>query len=278
MFKRFKYEAEDSGDVGAGGGSVEPVVTPSTVPSADDGSVNEDWGSLSEDDPVDVGDSAGTAAEPVAPAPTPAQVPAPTAPVPTPLPTAAEPPVQPSAEPSPTPAPTAPPVDIAALRKTYLGELEDYYKIDADTASQLQTEPELVLPKLAASVHIEVLDAVMSALPQRVMALIQQNADFTKREATAKDYFFEEYPELRNHEDTVMRVGRMFREANPKASKAEARKQIGEFVMMSLNLKSTKAASVTPSAPSNPFTPASGSGGVSAPPQPGEWDFIVEDD
>jgi len=256
--------------------SADPMGDAGGAPASGGSDVQTDWGDVS-DMNEDGGDVSVPAAAPestvqATPVATPEPVVAPVTPV------AAEPVVAPpQAQAEPVAQPTAP-VDIAALRKDYETQLVSHYGMDAETAQRLQTEPELVLPQLAARVHLEVLDAVMAQLPQRMTSMLTQFNESTARETEAEGTFFGAYPDLKGHKDAVIRVGQMYRAANPKATKEQAVKAIGDFVRQSLGLLAPVASTVAPTAPVNPFTPAGGAGGGAAVPQLSEWDMMIRDD
>ncbi|HYE38148.1 hypothetical protein [Methylocaldum sp.] len=167
--------------------------------------------------------------------------------------------------------------ELEAARTTYFNELVQAYQILPEDAARLQTEPENVLPVLAARVQMQVLDAVFSTLPQRVHAMIGHHIQATEREKAAESDMFTAYPALKEHRDAVLRVGAMYRAANPKATRQEAMKAIGDYCVQMLGLQAPAAAAPAPAAPANPFVPAQSSGAGTAPPAPDEWAFLDED-
>jgi len=273
-----KYRGtEDGGGEGA---------APAAEPAADtgDSAAVQEWGDLASDnDEVSGGEEFAAEVIPAAPAPA-APEPAPTAPPAAPV--AAEPPVPPQAPATPTPEPVATPqtpeqsaADIATLRQNYFNDLSQYYTLTPEDAQRLQTEPELVLPTLAAKVHLEVLDAVMAQLPQRMTMMMTHYTESTKREQAAEEAFFAPFPDLKEHKEAVLRVGQMYRAANPKATKEQAIQAIGNFVRQSLGLPNpAQQQQQAPIVPVNPFTPAGGSGGGAPPAQMSEWEFLAQDD
>lgn len=289
------YRAEE-GDVPS---EAAPVVPDNPAPASDDSDsgVNE-WSELVADDVEEGGqdfDSAGEpeatppveapAVTPAAPVPAPAVPAEPVAPVPAaPVPPAVEPtpvvPVVPEVPPAETPA--APAVDPVEARNGYLASLRQYYALSPENAQRLQTEPELVLPELAATLHLEVVDAIMNMLPQHVGSIVEHHTRVTQANKEAEDSFFKAWPELVGHKDAVLRVGQMYRAANPKATKDQAIGVIGKFVMDSLGIVRTAPSAPSNPAPTpaqvNPFVPAAGSASGQPPATPGEWDFILDDD
>jgi hypothetical protein len=280
------------GEEGSAGGGAPAV---ESVPASGN-DVNTDWGAMADDSDdgagtdggeFDAGEGAAPAtppAEPVAspadPA-APAEPAAPTAPAPQqpaqPAPQTPPPAQQPTAE-APAANPAAAP-DVAVMRQQYHGELEKFYAFDPETAQKLLTEPEVVLPKLAATLHMEVMDAVMSQLPARMGAFIQEHEEFSRRETEAKDSFFTAFPELRNYEAQVLQVGQMFRAANPQATKDQTIQAIGKIVMESLGITRAAPAAPTQSPVPPPFVPAQSAGGGAAPaPARSTWDDMIEPD
>lgn len=259
---------------------------PAVEPAADtgDSAAVQEWGDLASDnDEVSGGEEFAAEVTPAAPAPA-APEPAPAAPPAAPV--AAEPPVPPQA-PAQQPQeqqqqqqpPAQAPADIAALRQNYFNELSQYYALAPEDAQRLQTEPELVLPTLAAKVHLEVLDAVMAQLPQRMTMMMTHYTESTRREQAAEEEFFAPFPDLKAHKDAVLRVGQMYRAANPKATKEQAIQAIGNFVRQSLGLPNpAQQQQQAPIAPVNPFTPAGSSGAGAPPAQMSEWEFLAQDD
>lgn len=281
MFKRkYLFLAEDNGGAGAAGGA--GVETPAADSGMSD--VNSDWADLSSDAPdgdVSVEAPAITTeplAAPAAPPVAPPVIPA----------VAAEPPVvqpqtpQPAAQPEPQqPAPAARTTEeIAALRTQYVAELTQSYQLTPEEAQMMQTQPELVLPKMAADLHVRVLDAVAAQLPQRVYGMVNQIIESQRVEKAAEDEFFKGFEDLREHRAAVLQVGKLYRAANPTASKETAIQVIGNFVRTSLGLPTPNSQpSPQPVQQANPFIPAQNAGGGSMPASaPSLWEEMAKDD
>lgn len=257
--------------------------------------VSTNWDDMASDavevTPTEVAEPAAAPAAPVpqiqevqpAVATPPAQQPA--APVqPAVQPQAAQP--QPQVAPQPAQEPQAPevpqqPVDMQALRQQHWDNLRQFYTIPQEMAVRLQTEPELVLPEMAANVHMAVVENVMNTLPQQVMQMVQYQLKAVEAENSAKAKFFDAWPELKGHEDAVLKVGAMVRAANKGMKAEEAIQRIGQVVMASLGLsRVTPPAAQTPPFVPQPFAPA-GVGGSplgAAPAQKSEWEVLAEDD
>jgi hypothetical protein len=278
---KYRFMAEDNGGTAPAGGGE----TPASDSSMSD--VNSDWADLSSD----VNDS-DVSVE--APAITTEPLAAPAAPVVTPPAqpaVAAEPQVVQPQQPQPSVVnteaqqPTSPlvksPEEIAAMRAEYVGQLTQSYQLSPEEAQMMQTQPELVIPRLAADLHVRVLDAVAAQLPQRVYGMVNQVIASQKAEQEAENEFFKGFEDLRAHRDAVLQVGKLYRAANPTASKETAIAVIGNFVRTSLGLPTPGTASSQPvvQQAANPFIPAQNSGGGNMPPaQQSLWEAMLEDD
>jgi hypothetical protein len=278
---KYRFMAEDNGGTAPAGGGE----TPASDSNMSD--VNSDWADLSSDvteSDVSV-EAPATATEPLA---------TPTAPVVTPPAqpaVAAEPPAVQPQQPQPSVVnteaqqPTSPlartPEEIAAMRAEYVGQLTQSYQLSPEEAQMMQTQPELVIPRLAADLHVRVLDAVAAQLPQRVYSMVNQVITAQKIEQDAENEFFKGFEDLREHRAAVLQVGKLYRAANPTASKETAIKVIGDFVRTSLNLPIPGAAQPQPAVQqaANPFIPAQNAGGGSMPAsQPSLWESMLEED
>lgn len=210
-------------------------------------------------------------AEPVAPAQ------APTAPTPQ----------SPAPEPQPAQAPQ-PALDYNSWRTQQMGNLEKHYALDADTAQALLTEPETVLPRLAAQVHLEVTENVLKAVQQMVPGMIQQVNQSTVVETQAQEAFFSQNPDLKGVDRAkILQIGAMFRQVNPNADANTAISTIGSMVRTALGMPAASvpgqdAAFTPPAAPVvQPFSPARGSGGAAAPrasAQGNPWADLIDSD
>lgn len=293
---------EESTTSGTGAASAPaPAPAPSPAPS-NAGAASEapvDWAAESAPDDSPAPSPAPTpAAAPAAPAPQAAPAPPPQAPAPPSV--AGE--VKPGSQPPPAPAaapggqqppapaqPTAPavktPEQIAAeqaaatkAKEERFGTLVKQYTLPDDLAARLPTEPEQVLPYLAAKVHEHVMAQVEQMVAQSLPTQIQQTMEFTRRNEEAKSAFYKAWPTLNpeEHHDKVMMVGALFRQLNPTATREEAIKRIGRVVHESLGINlPPEAAPVAPPKPpvpaAQPFRPAGG--GTTAAPAPSRNEF-----
>jgi len=271
-----------------------------------------DWGGLAEATDDDSQDIPLVAEAPEAPAPEP--TPAPPAPLETPAPVAetpppAEPQPPPPAEPAqPTPAPvpqaapdpTREPVapvapeaqrlteeEWAARSQKYEQDLAAHYAVSKEDADALVTEPEKVLPRLAARVHRSVLESTVVGVMAHLPRYIEQHLASQQTYKANEQDFFGKWPALQKpeYQDAIRRIGSAYRLTNPMADKTRAIEEIGAMAMFQLGLVPT--GTQVPLAPARPFAPAAPGGTPASRPAPGtkqgnEWEQLanelVEDD
>lgn len=290
MWKR-KWFLMDEADAGEGGGAGAGVVEPAAAaPAADPAPASAEegvnWSDFEDDDEGELGDGltvegdaevvppAGETPPVEAPAPAPAAVPPvdQTTPAPTP---AAPAPVEPlQAAPAPA-VPTATDAEYSAWRTQRLSQLEQVYAVDPDSAAALLTEPETVLPKLAAKVHMEVLENSMRAMQAMVPVMMQQVQQHTEINTRARNLFTSVNPDLVDpkFEPMIMELGASYRRVNQSAPPDEAARAIGNLVRAALGIASPQVAApqtvqAAPRPAVAPFTPARGAGGGNAPSLP----------
>lgn len=194
---------------------------------------------------------------------------------------------------APAPAPAAKtPEQIAAEAKAasdaaaaesakQFDGLVKQYALPDDLAARLATEPEQVLPFLAAKVHQHVEQQIVNKILSQIPQQIRNHLEGDRRNEEAKSAFYKAWPSLNfaEHHDKVMMVGQLFRQMNPNATAEQAIERIGQVVHAALGipLPSRGNGQGTPSAGAvaqvaaprpgpQPFIPAGGSGGRAATP------------
>ena len=302
--KKFAPQGDETSFVDTSGGvPASESATPAEEPTGSD--VN--WSQLDKDfsqedlDPgttvegdLEVVPGAGDAVEPTpgaTPPATPAVAPTPAA---TPTPPAATPPVQTPAVETPAPVaptPSAPQVepsplpDYAAWRSQREADLAaQTYSITDEDASKLLTEPETVLPRMAARMHMEVMESTVRVMQTMLPRLMQSVQQTEQREISAKSFFQTANPDLADPrlEPAIMEMGQVYRRLNPAASPEQAAQAIGNLVRASLGIampaQAAPAPTSAPAVPVVPFVPARGGpGGAVAGGQKDSWGQLADE-
>jgi len=161
-------------------------------------------------------------------------------------------------------------------QEAQVASLTDLYKLSEDDARQLTLEPEKVLPKLAARLHMDVLASIQRSLAETIPAHLTAHLTIQAQNKAAKDMLYGAWPKLNKpeFEGIVTEVGSMYRRTNKNATPEEAVKAIGRLAYAALGWPDetssgappTPTPSPTPAA--RPFTPATPGGGGAAPRSP----------
>lgn len=216
--------------------------------------------------------SPATPTPPAAPAPAsatpPGAVPPQGAETPPSVPAQSTPPPQTQVQP-PAAEPVVAPEVYQNWRTARLGELEKHYTFNEDESAALLTEPETVLPKLAAKVHMEVLENAMRAMQAMVPVMMTQVQHHGQVETQAKSLFTTVNPDLADPqlEPVILQLGETYRRMNHTAGPEEASRAIGNLVRAALGLPAPGVPQVSQGsspAPAAPFVPARGGGGTGA--------------
>jgi hypothetical protein len=173
--------------------------------------------------------------------------------------------VTPAEEPEPTKS-------YDALRAEALVTLEKDFAISEDDAQTLVTEPEKVLPRLAASIYMAAYEnatkSIMAAMPK----LISQTITHQSAAATATNDFYGKWDKLdRNnskHADTVNRIGLVYRQVNPNASQEQFTAEVGAQALLALGIPFTEIIDAPPIETPRAFVPAAPAGAAPTPPPP----------
>lgn len=276
MFKKMLHRlCDENPEVGGGVPAAEPQPEVSAVEDFSDNLPDAMWDELSRDD----------VEEPVAEAPPeePAAQPA--------QPTTEQPPqeIAPAAEQPQAVQPEQPatvpqeqqltPEQKQQAEMAYVAQLERLYQFDEDTALKLQTEPEKVLPALAAKLHLDVMKTVLAQVQGMIPTVLEKQTVAAKREQEAESMFFTTWPELRGYDKQIMEVGRMYRQLNPNAPAEEAVKRIGEITMATLGMtRAQQQQAVQQQTQPSAYRPAAPGRPASAPAPKSLWEDLAADD
>lgn len=143
--------------------------------------------------------------------------------------------------------------EFEAQRVKVMGELEAMYPISKDEADQLLAEPEKMLPKLAAQVHMNVMQTVFQLVQQQQQMLpqvVEQTTTMVKKKQEASQEFSARWPGLVDTEEgqkAALEAARLVRSRNPNASVQEVIEQSGRIAYSILG--KDVPAKAAPSAP-----------------------------
>lgn len=170
----------------------------------------------------------------------------------------------------------------AEEEKQAFAKLTDYYKIPDEMVERMRTEPELVLPELAAKVHTAVFQGMQQWATQIIPQYLAHQRQLDEANSKAKETFYSRWPSLAKHEKEVLQVGKMFGQMNPKATPQERLEKVGQLACAALGItpdpapnsgkppaQGAKPGQRKPAA-SRPMRPANPAGSSAGAPPPGD--------
>lgn len=201
------------------------------------------------------------------------------------LPGAPAPSPQPQAQPQAAPPPGAPPVvDMAALQKQAIDHLmANEYKMDDALSRRVISEPEAVLPEIAARVHVNVVRDMGQRFAQMIPQMIDQAVSQRMAAQSAELEFYGKYPALNRPEfrGTVVESLTMIRNMMPNASREELMRE--GATLAAHRIRSSyrgRAPAPQPRAAVTPYQPVPPGGGAPVPTRPQEgslWAQLADD-
>jgi len=160
-----------------------------------------------------------------------------------------QPPATPPKSETPPPAVETPPAtpqktpeEIKAereqSRKKYFDELAQGYALSEEDANAVITDPEKVLPRLLAKVHMDVADRMAQWVATSFPHFMQAHSQRAQAVETSTKLFFSEWPELNKPEyaPVVARVLSGYRQANPTASAEDVIREGGVASLVALRI------------------------------------------
>ena len=171
-------------------------------------------------------------------------------------------PVEPVVTQPPVPAMSA--EQIAAERVRVTQQYEQSYAMTEDEGSELIRSPETVLPKLAARMHVQVMETTLTIVQQMLPKLLERELGVANQAQKARADFFVSWPELDkpNFQETLQRVSNLYRANNPGASVEQFIQEVGATASMLLKVPpKSMMQEQTPVPALVAFTPASPGGG-----------------
>jgi len=219
---------------------------------------------------------------------------------------APEPEARPEEKPEAQPAPevekpegedaTSPPQpDLEAVQKEFTEWREEavellsehHYNFSEDQVKELEEDqvPDVLIKAIPTMMSRVYLDAVTAAMGQITTHLPQLITMVTERQAVASKEeaeFFEKWPALKEHGDTVRRMGVAYRQAHPQVSANKFITEVGASAMVALQLpiEGMGGEPVKPAgnAEGKPFKPAAkGTPAKGPPPRKGAFELLNDE-
>ncbi|MDE0331004.1 MAG: hypothetical protein OXL41_03980 [Nitrospinae bacterium] len=127
---------------------------------------------------------------------------------------------------------------IEAARLEYGERIADFYGslMTEELVEELQTSPETFMPKMAARMHLDIMDAVKQEIASSMPALMRQYSETETARSEAEDNFFafwdQQGADLRPYRQDLERLSAAYRAVNPGASIEEFTRSVGAQVIV----------------------------------------------
>jgi hypothetical protein len=171
------------------------------------------------------------------------------------------------------------------LRSEFAARLEALYAVPEVEADELITAPAKALPRMAAQLHMNVLEAAVQGILMEVPAIVDRVFQARQRHSENERSFFEKWPKLVDpqHRPAVVRFMQVYRASNPTASKEQAIAEVGAMAMVALRIPPDIAPIPPPALVAAPmqqgFVPAAPGGSAARPTAPvkSQWDELLDE-
>lgn len=159
-------------------------------------------------------------------------------------PKAEETPAEPSPQAEAQPAASEPlnqeqvQAEAKRLRESAMAELTNLYRLTDEEAENLQVSPETELPKLAAQLHLNMIEALHFGLQQQLPQMIEHVTVVKQQQQQAVNTFYEVWPQLKNeaYNETVLRTMQVYKQLNPNAPLEKVIQEGGAMAMAALRI------------------------------------------
>jgi len=167
------------------------------------------------------------------------------------------------------------------------------YKLNEDEANGVLEDLPTTLPRLAANLHVNVLESALEALQMQMPQMLQGMVQQMTAQSTFVQAFYNTWPQLKGHEDVVNQISTIYRQLNPNSEQDKYIQDVGLQSMMHLQIPpnegqvgvvspATPAATpaiVPPAVPHVPLTRPAGGAPPPAAPAENIWsEMAIEDE
>lgn len=154
------------------------------------------------------------------------------------------PPAEVKSEPAPPKQPVESPEELAEKRRKWREDSEKRLaeimagQLSQEDVEALRIEPEKVLPKVLAKASMDMYDAVVSSVVQRIPTMFSELEMQRRQAQEAEEAFFKAWPQLRDpkYKEVLDRTVAVYRQVNPQAPLEQAIQEVGVMASVALRL------------------------------------------
>lgn len=144
---------------------------------------------------------------------------------------------------------------------------EHHYKMTEEQVAELNENPAAYIPKAMARVYLDTISASFQQFVNYLPRMVHQVLEARETNSQQENAFFNQWPDLKAHKDTVLRLGAAYRQSNPAASPEDFINEVGAQAMVALRMNpqlqqlADKNSGQNTDADEKPFKPAGGGPG-----------------
>lgn len=176
------------------------------------------------------------------------------------------------------------PEELRANLDQYVNQAQELlakqvYSMTDDDVAELEENPAEFFPKVAARLHMQVMQASVMNVA-RMLPMLMENINSAKTAATShEEAFFQKWPSLQGKNEVVTRIGQVYRQMYPQATAEQFINDVGAQATVALGLNS-KAPEEQAAPKAAPHKPAGASAAPRAAPRKdtNEFALLAEDD
>lgn len=109
---------------------------------------------------------------------------------------------------------------------------KEVYQMTEEQAQAFEDNPQAELPKLAARLHMQVLQASVLRVAQLLPELVSNIQQQQSAAQTTEQKFYEAWPDLAESREVVQRIGSVYAQMNPNATVEDFIKDVGAQAMV----------------------------------------------
>lgn len=145
---------------------------------------------------------------------------------------------------------------------------EHHYRLTEKDVADFNENPASFIPKAMSRVYLDSIQAAFQQFSVYLPRMVDQVLTARRVRGDREKQFFDKWPELANHKETVYRLGTAYRTANPTSSTEDFINEVGAQAMVALRITPQAIQAQVPTEPVKPFVPAGTNGGTPPPPTP----------
>lgn len=136
---------------------------------------------------------------------------------------------------------------------------QHHYRMSEKDVEEFNENPAAWVPKAMSRVYLDCISASFQQFVTYLPRMVDQVLDMKASTESRENEFFGAWPELKQHKDTVLRLGAAYRAQNPTASAEDFIKEVGAQACVALRITPPGMQAAAPKQPEvkAPFTPAS---------------------